>query len=356
VGTDVLAVDVGGTKLAAAVVDATGRIRHRGRAATPASADPEVVAAALCALVRMLPTAGVAAVGVGSAGPLDAVAGTVSPVNIPAWRGFGILGALARELPGVPSVLVGDAQCMALAEHRFGGHRDSRALLGMVVSTGVGGGLVVGGRLAPGVTGNAGHVGHVVVDLDGPPCPCGGRGCVEALASGPSLTRWALAHGWTPSATTLSGARPPAAAGAPAVGVAPAAATAAGAGVVVGADVAVGVDARVLAADAVAGDVVARRAFRRAGRAVAAGVVTAAALADLDDVVIGGGVAEAGPLLFEPLRAALAELAGMAFIRRVAVHRSRLGAAAGLLGAAAVALDLLAGAGDRDRARDTATA
>ena len=99
-------------------------------------------------------------------------------------------------MPGVPVRLAGDGICMALGEHWRGAGRGASFLLGMVVSTGVGGGLVLDGVPYHGRTGNAGHVGHVVVELDGQPCPCGGHGCVETVASGPWMTRWALANGW----------------------------------------------------------------------------------------------------------------------------------------------------------------
>jgi glucokinase len=309
----VLAVDVGGTKFAAAVIGTDGTIVHAVQVATPATGDPQTVSGALRSAVRQalapVPLETVAALGVGCAGPVDPVAGTVSPVNIPAWRGFPILAALADLLPGRPAALAGDGHCMALGEYRFGGRR-CRALLGMVVSTGVGGGIVLDGQVLAGPTGNAGHIGHMVVDLNGPACPCGSRGCVEVLASGPNLARWALDQGWTPAG------------GVP--------------------------DGRALAASARDGDPVARRAFERSARAVAAGVVSASALVDLDEVVIGGGIAAAGELLFTPLRAAVAELAGMDFVRRVRVYPSALGPSAGLLGAAALALDLVSE--DRDLA------
>ena len=297
-----LAVDVGGTKLAAAIVDAGGTILHRAQAATPSGDDPAAFAEALEGAVHQvldlappdLPDR-LVGLGVGSAGPLDPVAGTVSPVNIPALRGFPILDLLRAVLPDRPAALAGDAHCMALGEYRFGVARGSRAMLGMVVSTGVGGGFVLDGQLLPGVTGNAGHVGHIVVDLAGPACPCGSKGCVEMLASGPNLVRWAVQQGWR------------------------------------------GSDSPALAADARAGHPVARRAFARGAAAVAAAIVNSTALVDLDDVVIGGGVAQAGDVLFDPLGSALAELAGLEFVRRVRVHRSGLGVAAGLLGAAALA-------------------
>jgi len=298
----VLAVDVGGTKLAAAIVEADGRIRVRATVDTPDSGDATVVAAALHDVVdrvaREGPLGRLVGLGIGSAGPVDVAAGTVSPVNIPAWRGFGIVDAIRDVVPGRPALLAGDGHCMALGEYWRGGFH-SRALLGVVVSTGVGGGLVIDGQVYGGPTGNAGHIGHIVVDVDGPGCACGGRGCVETYASGPAMARWALANGWSH--------RQP--------------------------------DARHLAEDARRGHPVAREAFRRAAEVLAAAVVTATALIDLDDVVVGGGVAAAGHILLDPLRAGLGERAGLDFIRRVRVHASPLGADAGLLGAAALVLD-----------------
>jgi glucokinase len=300
--SSVLAVDVGGTKLAAAIVEADGRIRARATVETPASKDATVVAAALHEVVdrvaRHGPLGRLVGLGIGSAGPVDVAAGTVSPVNIPAWRGFGIVDAMRDVVPGRPTLLAGDGHCMAFGEYWRGGFR-SRALLGVVVSTGVGGGLVIDGRIYGGPTGNAGHIGHIVVDIDGPACPCGGRGCVEAYASGPAMVRRARANGWSHSEP----------------------------------------DARHLADDARRGHPVARDAFRQAADVLAAAIVTAAALIDLDDVVIGGGVAGAGHILLDPLRASLGERAGLDFIRRVRVHASPLGADAGLLGAAALVLD-----------------
>ncbi|MDG4767301.1 ROK family protein [Solwaraspora sp. WMMD406] len=303
----VLAVDVGGTKLAAAVVEPDGTIAVQGAVPTPAGPDEATVTAALHRVVRQVigdrDAHRLVGLGVGSAGPLDPVAGTVSPVNIGAWRGFRILDALRTVLPGRPAVLAGDGHCMALGEHWRGGY-PGPALLGMVVSTGVGGGLVLDDRVHPGGSGNAGHIGHIVVDLDGPPCPCGGRGCVEAIASGPAMVRWAASQGWS------AGDRP--------------------------------ADGRSLAEDARAGVPVAVAAFERSATALAAAIVSATALIDLDDVVIGGGVAAAGDVLFAPLRKAVAELAGLDFVRRVRVHTSGLGNDAGLLGAAALALEAAA--------------
>lgn len=192
--TCVLAIDIGGTKLAAALVDRDGAVLRDATTPTP----PTGVMDALAALVTKVTdgTARPVAVGIGSAGPMDAITGTVSPVNMPSWRGFPLRDEVAA-LTGLPTVLAGDAQCFAVGEHWLGAGQDSPALLGMVVSTGIGGGLVIGGVPLLGPAGNAGHVGHMTIDPYGEPCECGGRGCVERYASGPNLTRWAREQGWT---------------------------------------------------------------------------------------------------------------------------------------------------------------
>ncbi|GAA3191564.1 ROK family protein [Dactylosporangium siamense] len=284
----VFAVDIGGTKFAGAVVRADRTIADR--AEVPVGADPT---ATLAALVARFDLTGVTGVGVGSAGPVHLDLGAVSPVNIPAWRRFPITAVLADLTGGRPVALAGDAQCMALGEHW---HADIPTLLGVVVSTGVGGGLVLDGAPYLGRTGNAGHIGHIAVGRDDEPCPCGAFGCVERLASGPGMVRWAAGLGWT------------------------------------------GTDARALAADAARGVPVARQAFARGADALAAAIVNTATLFDLHTAVVGGGVAAAGPVLFDPLRAAVARRSGIGFLHDLTVLPTALGRDAGLYGAAALAL------------------
>jgi len=168
----------------------------------------------------------------------------------------------------------------------------------VVVSTGVGGGLVLDGRLINGATGNAGHIGHVVVDPGGPFCTCGGRGCLEAIARGPALAAWAQGEGWR-------------------TGQAP-------------------VTAKELAADAAHGHPIGIAALRRAGRALGIAIASAAQLLDLEVVAIAGGLAQAGPLLFDPLEEALRTHARLDYARNVPVVPAGLGQSAGLIGAAAL--------------------
>lgn len=124
--------------------------------------------------------------GVGTGGPMTAGGATVSPVNIPAWRGFPLHDRLCERL-ALPVAIDNDAKALALAEGWLGAARGIEDYLAMVVSTGVGGGIVLDGRLLDGADGNAGHIGHVIVEPDGHRCGCGARGCLEAEASGTAI-------------------------------------------------------------------------------------------------------------------------------------------------------------------------
>jgi glucokinase len=292
-----LCLDVGGTKIAAGLADPGGALVHTAIRPTPADQVWDVIDAMIADALRAAGGA-VRAVGIASSGPVDLPSGTVSPINIASWRGFPLRDRVAAAVPGVPVLLGGDGVCMALGEHWRGAGRGTRFLLGMVVSTGVGGGLVLDGAPYAGRTGNAGHVGHVVVERDGEPCTCGGHGCVETVAAGPWMVRWARANGWS---------APP------------------------------GAGAKELADAAAAGDAIAARAFRRGATALAAMIASVAAVCDLDLVVIGGGVAKSGRLLLDPLRAALAGYAGLDFLKGLRVVPAELGGEAGLVGAARLA-------------------
>ncbi|MBB0244816.1 ROK family protein [Streptomyces alkaliphilus] len=291
-----LALDIGGTKFAAAVVEHDGTITARTEEpltgpGTAAGALRTVIARVLDRVPGGVPSG----VGIGSAGPLDPIAGTVSPVNIREWREHPLRDEVAAMFPGRPVRLAGDGQCMALGEWWRAPDRDRvRSLLGVVVSTGVGGGLALDGRAHAGSSGNAGHIGHTVVDPAGERCPCGATGCVETIASGPSMVRRARAAGWS------------------------------------------GADARELAAAARAGEPRALAAFDEAGRALALALLNAVAVLDPDRVVIGGGVAAAGGILLDPLYRWLDDLAGLPFLRGLRPVPTALGRDAGLYGAAAL--------------------
>jgi len=295
-----IALDIGGTKIAAAAVWPDGSVRHRAQVATPEGSGDTVWTAAagvIGAVLHDVDIAECAGVGVATAGPIDLVAGTVSPVNIPGWRGFPIVDHLRATVPGCDVWIAGDAVCMAVGEHWRGAGQGCDDMVGIVVSTGVGGGLIIGGRPLVGPSGNAGHLGHISVDLDGPPCACGGVGCVEAIASGRSIAAWAVLNGFGGEQTAIA-----------------------------------------VAEAARAGDTVAIAAFDRAGRAIGSMLAGTATVLDVHVAVIGGGVANAGELLLAPIRRSIERYAGLAYARSFELRRAALGADAGLVGAAALVL------------------
>lgn len=186
---EVIAVDIGGTKLSAAVIAADGSVHDRRDEPTPNGLDAEGLWRALVSVIDSLRPTGVpVAVGCGCGGPMTAHGTEVSPLNIPAWVGFPLRERLVAHT-GLPSFVDNDAKALALGEGRFGAARGVDHYIGMVVSTGIGGGIVLDGRLLDGATGNAGHIGHVIVEPQGHMCVCGSRGCVEAEASGTAIAR-----------------------------------------------------------------------------------------------------------------------------------------------------------------------
>ena len=280
----VLAVDIGGTKLRAGIVSSDGEVLGSALAPTPRDAGGEAVWNALAAVVQEVRDLGVGddavACGVGCGGPMRDHGDAVSPLNIFGWRDFPLRSRL-RALTGLPTFVDNDAKALALAEGLYGSAAGTRDYLAMVVSTGVGGGLVVDGRLLDGRLGNAGHVGHVVVVPDGRPCACGGRGCLEAEASGTAIE-------------SMTG-RPPA--GAPP-------------------------------------DVV-----ERSGTLVGRAVASVAALLDLDLAVLSGSVALGfGSPFFAAAQAELAARARLSYVAGARIVPSALGADGPLAGAGVVGL------------------
>ncbi|MFM9878279.1 MAG: ROK family protein [Rhodoglobus sp.] len=296
-----LAIDLGGTKVEAALVDDSGALlpgsRFRaptGRDATSEQLAQSVDTVARQSLAALPPTGTVSGIGVGTAGPITVSTGLVSPLNLPAWRDYPLLDQVRALAPDVPVALRMDGECITLAEHWVGAARGSENLMGMVVSTGIGGGLILGGRAIVGPTGNAGHIGHVEVGGFDDRCDCGGTGCIEAIASGPRTTAWARSQGWT------------------------------------------GLTGEDLAASYAAGDPIAIAAVTRSGRAIGQAIASATALVDLELVAIGGGFSHVTPDLFDFIRQSIAQRAPFPFVTKVRVIPSALSVDGPLIGAAAL--------------------
>ena len=190
----VLALDIGGTKLAAGVVTADGTVWGAQVTATRRAEGPEVIIRRLFDLGRAAMAVALAegvaepgAIGISCGGPLDAEAGVlVSPLHLPGWIDVPIV-AMARAEFGLPAALQNDATLAALAEHRHGAAQGERSMIYLTISTGIGGGAVVEDRLYRGAAGNGGEFGHITVVRGGRPCLCGRTGCLEAYASGTSI-------------------------------------------------------------------------------------------------------------------------------------------------------------------------
>jgi glucokinase len=309
----VIAVDLGGTKLLAGVVDEEGVVVKRTVRPTQVGSQQELLAE-LEASIEDLLGDDVGAVGVGIPSTIDQPHGrAVSSVNIP-LAGIDVRDHLATRF-GLPAAIENDANAAALAEHRFGAGRGTRYMVMLTLGTGIGGGLILDGRLYRGAVGAAAELGHITLDLDGPPCQgtCPGRGHLEALASGTATDGMAR---------ELAAERPDGDLG-----------RAAAAGRVV--------DARLAVDLAAAGSGDARDLLERVGSVLGEGIATLVNVFNPEVVVLGGGFARAGELLFEPARRVVAERALAPARDIVRIVPALLGAEAGLIGAGLVGFEAL---------------
>ena len=272
----VLAIDIGGTKLAAGIVNTAGSILVRREVPTLAAEGPERVLDRLTRLAQDVLAAprvsdeAIQRIGIGCAGPVDRQAGLIlNPPNLPGWVCVPLVERIEKAL-GRPAVLENDANAAALGEFRYGAGKGGSSLVYLTVSTGIGSGIILNGKIWHGVKDGAGEVGHMTLLPDGPICGCGNRGCLEALASGPSIARRAreaLATG-QPSRLLDAG--------------------------------------EFTAADVVRlaqeGDAIAAEVWDETVRYLGLGVAAIVTILAPERVVIGGGVTQAGDFLFEPLR------------------------------------------------------
>lgn len=299
-----LAVDFGGTKVEAALVDDQGKIltgsRFRaqtGRVSTTTELESSVTQVVNDALAAIPDGVSMIGVGIGSAGPIDRVNGLVSPLNVPQWRDYPlrdlVRAAVTTKTGPVPVQLEMDGVAITLAEHWVGAAQNVANVMGMVISTGIGGGLILDGRVITGPTGNAGHIGHLEVGGLVGENTFGNPYALESIASGPHTVSWASAHGF------------------------------------------IGKNGEDLARAYAHGDENARRALERTARAVGQVIASATALLDLEVVAIGGGFSQVSPDLFTMIRSVIAAHY-FPFVTKVQVVPSGLSSEGPLIGSAAL--------------------
>jgi glucokinase len=305
----VIGVDLGGSKLSAGVVDSELRVHHRAFRPAPTSGvidELESVARELIAASD----APITAIGMGIPSLMDRAAGVARWTNHLDLAGVAVADLMADRL-GLPVTVDNDGNVAMLAELRAGAAQGASHAVMLTLGTGIGGAIVVDGRLVRGARGAAGELGHIVVDLDGPPCPgnCPSRGCLEAVASGTALA----VEGDRAVANDRDSALAKAeAAGRPITGAL----------------------VTELAHD---GDPAALSAVEAVGRKLGIGLASIANALDPEVIVIGGGVIAAGELLLGPAREELAKRALPPIAESVRVVPSRFGAESGMLGAAILA-------------------
>ncbi len=303
-------IDIGGTKIAGAVVDEKGRVLAEARVESPA-ADADAVEDAVAALVTTLATEHeVTAVGIGAAGYVDAGRSVVMFAPNIAWRNEDLRAEIEARVH-LPVVVENDANAAAWGEFAFGAAADVDDMLMITVGTGVGGGLVLNGELYRGAFGAAAEIGHLRVVREGRLCGCGNYGCLEQYASGSALVRDTRAQARTPEAADLLARA--------------------------GGDV-LAIDGPLITSAAAEGDAFAVARVRELGTWLGEAIASLAAVLDPRAVVIGGGVSESGDLLLDPVREAfLHELTGRGHRPFLDVRAASLANQAGVIGAADLA-------------------
>jgi glucokinase len=309
----VLGIDIGGTKLAAGIVETAGNILARGEVPTLAAEGPERVLNRLIRLAEDVLAApsvsshAIQRIGIGCAGPVDRQTGLIlDPPNLPGWVRVPLVERMEKAL-GRPAVLENDANAAALGEFRYGAGKGASSFVYLTVSTGIGSGIILNGKIWHGVKDGAGEVGHMTLLPDGPICGCGNRGCLEALASGPSIARRAREALATGRPSRLRAAGVPTA-----------------------------VDVVRLAQEK---DVVAAEVWDETVKFLGLGVAAIVTILAPERVVIGGGVTQAGDFLFEPLRREVRRRVKLVAVESIPILPAALGPDVGILGAAAIALE-----------------
>ncbi len=314
----VLAVDLGGTKILAAIISRNGEVLAREYSLTQADAGKDAVVERLIAAIdHILKTSGMTplgltAISIAAAGVIDDSKGIVtkSP-NLPGWTDVPLKSIIESRF-GVPAFVINDANAAAIGEHRLGAGRGARDFLFVTVSTGIGGGVIIDGKLYTGVSGGAGEFGHMTIDINGERCSCGNYGCFELLASGTALAKEAVKRIRQGEKSSLVGM----------------------------------VNGRLedIAAEKVedaaeAGDTLSREVILQIATCLGVGLVNLVNIFNPEVIVIGGGLSKMGDVLLEPARGVVRDRAFRLLAEAVRIVPAELGDDAGIFGAAQFAFD-----------------
>jgi glucokinase len=307
----VIGVDLGGTQIRAARVDRQGTQAARSDQLTHADKGGEAVMGRIFECVDQVlqgvPSEEIEGIGIGAPGPIDAEGRLHNPPNLPDWPDFSLSDRLSKRF-GVPAFAGNDANVAALAERRFGAGKGVDDLVYVTVSTGIGGGIVSGGKLLVGARGYAAEIGHQTLVIDGPICGCGQPGHLEALASGPAIAREAKERIEQGAETSLKAHGDQ-------------------------------LDASHVTRAAEAGDSLAIELLAQAGFYIGLGLVNLIHILEPARILIGGGVSQAGELLFKPIRETVHSHLMSPVFQSVEILPADLGADVGLLGAVALVLE-----------------
>jgi glucokinase len=313
-----LAVDLGGTKIITSVILSTGEIKCRKYSLTLANEGPRQVIDSLSSAVAetmaraKLETPDIAGIGIAVAGVLDIDRGivTTSP-NLPHWHNVPLRDIFADRL-GIVTYVINDASAAALGEHRFGAGMGFENIVYLTVSTGIGGGIIIGGELYSGADGCAGEVGHMTIEADGPQCHCGNFGCLEATASGWAVAEEAtmrISRGERSSIIELVNGKVE------------------------------NITAETVAMAARRGDQLAADIVTKAANYLGIGLANLVNIFNPELIIIGGGLSKMGDMLLKPARKVVKERAFQLPARTAHIVRARLGSNAGIIGAAAYVFD-----------------
>lgn len=315
----IIGVDLGGTKIATGIIDINGKILSKNKEPTLIKNGPEGVISQMIRMVEenlkkiKISLKEVKGIGIGAAGPLDTKKGIIiEPPNLPGWKNVQLVKPF-KEKFSLPVYLDNDANAACLGEWYFGAGKGTKNMVYLTVSTGIGGGVIIEGKLYHGANDNAGEIGHMTINPDGPLCGCGNRGCLEAHASGTSIARYAkeILKGYKGKTLILEFSE----------------------------NNIEKVTAEIVFKSAKAGDRLAEKIVNKTSEYLGIGVANVINIFNPEKVVLGGGVTKAGEMLFKIVRKVAKERAMSSLFKAVKIVPAKLKGDVGIIGAATLVLE-----------------